>query len=82
MEEIIKKIVPTLLVAAILSLFGAMWRFESVAGEVGKIKSEIENHYTKKEHFVVLKNDLKHIREKQSKISGKIDVILQAVRRN
>lgn len=82
MEEVIKKIIPTLLVASIVSLFGAMWRFESVAGEVGKIKDEIKNHYTKKEEFVIVKNDLGHIMQKQEKISDKIDIILQAVKRN
>lgn len=80
MDDLIKKIMPTLVATAIVACVTAIWRFESVAGEVKEIKEDIQEHYTKKEEFVVVKNDLKHIREKQEKQDQKLDVILQAVR--
>jgi hypothetical protein len=81
MDELIKKIMPTLVATAILAAVGAIWRFESVAAEVKEIKEDMEKHYTKKEEFVVVQNDLKHIKEDQKEVKEKVNLILQAVRR-
>lgn len=81
MDDLLKKIMPSLVLAAILSLFTAIWRFESVAGEVKELKEDVKEHYTKKQEFVVVKNDLKHIKEKQERMDHKVDVILEAVRK-
>lgn len=81
MEGFIKNVMPTLITAAIVACIGAIWRFESVAGEVKELKEDVKEHYTKKEEFVVVKNDLKHIKEKQEKLDRKLDVILKAVRK-
>ena len=81
MEELIKKVMPSLVLAAVVSLVTAIWRFESVASEVKDIKDEMEKHYTKKTEFVVVKNDLKHIKEDQKEVKQKVNLILEAVRR-
>ncbi len=81
MDELLKKIMPSLVLAAVLSLATAIWRFESVAGEVKELKEDIEEHYTKKQEFVVVKNDLKHIKEKQIEIKENVKLILEAVRK-
>lgn len=81
MDELIKKVMPSLVLAAVVSLVTAIWRFESVASEVKDIKEDMEKHYTKKQEFVVVKNDLKHIKEDQKEVKQKVNLILEAVRR-
>jgi hypothetical protein len=81
MDELLKKVMPSLVIAAILSLFTAIWRFESVASEVKELKSDVKEHYTKKEQFVVVKNDVLHIKEKTDKMDRKMDKILEAVKK-
>jgi DNA anti-recombination protein RmuC len=81
MEELIKKVMPSLIMTAVISLVTAIWRFESVASEVKDIKEDMEKHYTKKTEFVVVKNDLKHIKEDQKEVKQKVNLILEAVRR-
>lgn len=81
MDDLIKKIMPTLLVTAIVASVTAIWRFEVTASETSSKIEQIEKHYTKKEEFVVVKVDLKHLKEKQEKMDKKIDVILEAVRK-
>jgi DNA anti-recombination protein RmuC len=81
MDELIKKVMPSLVMAAVISLVTAIWRFESVASEVKDIKEDMEKHYTKKQEFVVVKNDLKHIKEDQKEVKQKVNLILEAVRR-
>jgi DNA anti-recombination protein RmuC len=81
MEEMIKKVMPSLIMTAVISLVTAIWRFESVASEVKDIKEDMEKHYTKKTEFVVVKNDLKHIKEDQKEVKQKVNLILEAVRR-
>ena len=85
MNELLQKIILPLIISAVVFSAGAIWRFETSAAELKKdieeIQDDLKDHYTKKEEFVVVKNDIKHIKQKQEKIEGKIELILEAVRR-
>lgn len=81
MEGLIKNIMPTLIAAAIVACITAIWRFESVAGEVKELKERVKENYTKKEEFVVVKNDIKYIKERQAEVKDKVELILEAVRK-
>lgn len=79
MDKIIEKITPTLLAAAILAAVTAIWRFESVAGEVRTLKNNIKENYTKKHDFVVVQVKLEQLKEQTKRIDQKTDIILKAV---